>query len=306
MKKYWEIIIILALSAALLVLGCDKPEDGSAVTEGLMTYCEPCEQEPEPCQSECEPCEPCEPCEQECEPCECDDKDDCWDDKDDDSDDDCDDECKDDCDDDCNDDCDDDCGDNDGGVGEDDRCNQMETMLVAGQHMDAGKVVISHDEMYLYVKLMCDNGWSVHGSHVAVAESMEELPQTKSGNPPPGQFPYKHGCLTDDCTQIYQIPLESLGWTTNGECSDREIVVAVHAEVSKSCNGQTQSETAWGKGPGFPGKNWAMYIEYDLDCCEPVDAGGPDGDVDVDADADADSDSDADADSDSDTDPIIE
>ncbi|MCP4196309.1 MAG: hypothetical protein GY762_04085 [Proteobacteria bacterium] len=238
MQKYWGIIIILALSVALLALGCDNSGGGSAVTEGLMTFCEPCEQEPEPCQSECEPCE------QKCEPCECDDKDDC--------------------------------NDNDGGVGEDDRCNQMETMLVAGQHMDAGKVVISHDEMYLYVKIMCANGWSVHGSHVAVAESMEELPQTKSGNPPPGQFPFKHGCLTDDCAQIYQIPLENLGWTTDGECTDREIVVAVHAEVSKSCDGErTQSETAWGKGPGFPGKNWAMYIEYDLDCCEPVDAGGP-------------------------------
>ena len=165
-------------------------------------------------------------------------------------------------------------------------------MLVAGKHMDAGKVVISHDEMYLYVKLMCANGWSVHGSHVAVAASLAGLPQTKSGNPPPGQFPFKHGCLTDDCTQIYQIPLENLGWTTNGECSDQQIVVAVHAEVSKSCNGDDmQSETAWAKGPGFPGKNWAMYVEYELDCCEQVDAGGPDG---------------GDVDSGYDKDPVIE
>jgi len=30
----------------------------------------------------------------------------------------------------------------------------------------------------------------------------------------------------------------------------------------------TSTETAWGQGRDFPGKNWAMYIEYDLQCCE--------------------------------------
>jgi len=33
---------------------------------------------------------------------------------------------------------------------------------------------------------------------------------------------------------------------------------------------EIQEETAWGEGPGFPGKNWAMYFSYDLsDCYEP-------------------------------------
>ncbi|MFN8770647.1 MAG: hypothetical protein ACK5Z5_09285 [Neisseriaceae bacterium] len=38
-----------------------------------------------------------------------------------------------------------------------------------------------------------------------------------------------------------------------------------------SDNVTIQSETAWGQGPGFPGKNWAMYFMYTIqECTNPV------------------------------------
>ena len=63
-------------------------------------------------------------------------------------------------------------------------------------------------------------------------------------------------------------------------------MVAVHVEVVNECK---EAETAWAEGPGFPGANWAMYVEYELNCCED-DAGSGDADVDGDVDGDADTD----------------
>jgi hypothetical protein len=143
-------------------------------------------------------------------------------------------------------------------------------------------VQIAHDDTYLYIRIFTANGWSILSSKVAVAASVEELPQNKPGNPKVGHFPFKHNCGQADCKHVYEIPLEKLGLDVTGDaCTDQWIAIAVHAEVMNPCKG---TETAWAEGQPFPGANWAMWVPYPAQCCDekdggmPVDA-GPDQDL---------------------------
>ena len=70
-----------------------------------------------------------------------------------------------------------------------DPCGETKTVtLWAGQFIDAGSVTISNDADYLSIHIETANGWYMTESHVAVAYTLEELPQTGSGNPKVGHF----------------------------------------------------------------------------------------------------------------------
>ncbi|MBW2996798.1 hypothetical protein KY349_00485 [Candidatus Woesearchaeota archaeon] len=60
--------------------------------------------------------------------------------------------------------------------------------MVAGQHIDAGDVTIWNDDSNLYVRYETTGGWEMTETHLHVACSLEEIPQTKKGNPRPGHF----------------------------------------------------------------------------------------------------------------------
>jgi hypothetical protein len=129
--------------------------------------------------------------------------------------------------------------------------------LYAGQHYLVGSVKVWNDADYLYVQyLVNDKKWRITETHLHVADSLEGIPQ-KNGNPPPGKFDYKgeHDCVTK---VTYKIPLDC--W----DCNDI-LYIAAHAVVG-------HDETAWGCGPDgdgcleFPGKNWATYLIYTLQC----------------------------------------
>lgn len=98
--------------------------------------------------------------------------------------------------------------------------------LCAGQTDDIGEVVVTNDAVNLYVTFnITEPGWYLEETHVAVGNGLADIPQTKKGNPIPGQFPYFCEALEpmqQTCTVT--IPLD--GW-----CEDDEIVVATHAAV---------------------------------------------------------------------------
>jgi hypothetical protein len=128
-----------------------------------------------------------------------------------------------------------------------------EVCLTAGQNYDAGEVIITNDEDYLYVEIVLNEGWTLVESHVAVADSLDGIPQTKSGNPKVGNFPYDINSF---------IPLGD--W----EC-DTELYVAVHAVViGPNEYGEDEEQTAWGCGYDFPGHNWATYSMHTIQCCD--------------------------------------
>ena len=135
------------------------------------------------------------------------------------------------------------------------------TELLADQTLDVGGVSVSDDDVNLTVKYVTTDGWVINETHLAVAESAAAIPQTKKGNPIPGQFEYKNESQDLGITEYtYVIPFP-LSWEAG-----TELYIAAHAEVAhlNDTGFVDQEETAWGNGTSFTGKNWAMYFTYTI------------------------------------------
>lgn len=133
--------------------------------------------------------------------------------------------------------------------------NPLVVSLVAGQNKQAGYVKAWDDGKTLYVSYETIDPWCLTETHLAVADSLGGIPQA-NGNPIPGQFPYKntHKCVT---SYLYQVPL------IKNVC---ELYITAHAVVKS----RGSTETAWGNGSDFPGKNWATYFVYEVSDCNVV------------------------------------
>jgi hypothetical protein len=97
--------------------------------------------------------------------------------------------------------------------------------LIAGQNLDVGDMKVWNDGDTLYVKYeITEDGWEITETHLAVAESLDDIPQ-KNGNPAPGQFAYK----TDHDPAVTEYTYElDLDWDF-----DTELYIAAHAVVQK-------------------------------------------------------------------------
>ena len=133
------------------------------------------------------------------------------------------------------------------------------TDLIAGQHTDVGDVSVWNDGEFLYVKYSTTGNWYITETHLSVSSDFDGIPQTKKGNPKPGKFEYSTNHIPTVQEYIYTINLESQGFDVGDE-----IYIAAHAVVATSAKCTFIEETAWGEGPGFPGKNWAMYLTYTI------------------------------------------
>ena len=151
----------------------------------------------------------------------------------------------------------------------DDICHKgssYETRLMAGQTIEVGTVTVWIDSDSLHVEYeITAEGWYITETHLALAvvdvctDCPGDIPTTKSGNPKNGQFAFSE----DD--GIYDIAFDDSGIIDGpfeiGDC----LCIAAHAVVEKRVGGVVVDEqTGWGEGPGFSGKNWAMYF-----CWEP-------------------------------------
>ncbi len=123
-----------------------------------------------------------------------------------------------------------------------------------------GEVFIWQDEDFLYVKFMTTGDWYMTLTHVHAAGDWMDIPQTKKGNPIPGKFDYSEP--HDPAVQCYEYMIP---WD---EDWGNTVYVAAHANVQMllGYDGDGypiyRTETAWGDGYDFPGKNWGTYIEY--------------------------------------------
>ena len=136
--------------------------------------------------------------------------------------------------------------------------------LYAGQTLDVGTVTVWNDRENLYVKYSTTGGWALAATHLAVATSLEEIPQTKKGNLKIGHFPYKmkHEPVVTD--YLYAISLDEFGYAPG-----TDLYIAAHAEA-QLLDGEgrvIQEEGAWGDGDDFAGNSWAMYFEYAVQSC---------------------------------------
>lgn len=92
--------------------------------------------------------------------------------------------------------------------------------------IDVGDITVWNDLDNLYVKYdITEEDWYLTETHLAVATDLDEIPQTKKGNPIPGQFEYStiHDPPVTEYT--YTIPLE---WDV-----DATLYIAAHAKVVK-------------------------------------------------------------------------
>jgi hypothetical protein len=140
---------------------------------------------------------------------------------------------------------------------------EMTVTFWAGQHYDAGDVVVSVIDGVLCVDIQTTGGWVLTETHVAIATSLDLIPQTGSGNPKVGQFLFQTEHVPAVTSfQYCTDPLEYLYEAGN-------VFIAVHAKVERLDSGGTvvQRETAWADGLPFPGNNWATYFTYFVEEC---------------------------------------
>ena len=148
------------------------------------------------------------------------------------------------------------------------------TTLYAGRTTDAGTVRVYNDSSTLYVEFSTTGGWQLTESHVAIATSLAGIPQTKSGNPKIGNFPYQRTYSPVVTTDVYAFPMDQLAVSlglSGFTCGSTSLVIAAHAVVVQldANGGVTARETGWGNGTGFPGANWSMYFNHTIQCCPP-------------------------------------
>ena len=148
----------------------------------------------------------------------------------------------------------------------DDSCTIVE--LIAGQNMIAGTVEVTDiNSEYIEIKFITNEDWNIDLTHLSLGNCDDQwVPTTGSGNPKVGKFEHTEPHSIGINEVVYQIGIENLDLDLNTEETVGNYCFAAHAEVSSASSGG--GETAWGKGTGFDGNNWAMYVEANVSDCD--------------------------------------
>lgn len=144
---------------------------------------------------------------------------------------------------------------------------QYNSLYATKQMIEVGTMYTWNDETNLHITFSTwKSDWVLEEVHVAVGidndldgNPPDSIPQTKSGNPKVGKFPYKSEGLGGIKDIEFVIPLSSID---DGATLNDHIAIAAHAVVSSPCG----RETAWancGAPKGyFTGNNWAVFYYY--------------------------------------------
>ncbi|HIK62256.1 MAG TPA: hypothetical protein EYF98_16390 [Planctomycetes bacterium] len=143
--------------------------------------------------------------------------------------------------------------------------------LFAGQTIDAGNVCIEIVGTDLVISYNTSGGWELIETHVWVGSNLSNMPQTQSGNPQLGNFPYLSGDITGATSWSVNIALGSLNFSCPGP--NTTFYVAAHAALRlPDGSGGFQTETGWSDGDRFvQAGSWATYTTINLSCdCGPT------------------------------------
>lgn len=134
------------------------------------------------------------------------------------------------------------------------------TDLMAGQNIDAGNVTIYNTGDSLYIFVETSGNWRMTSTKI-YAGTLAGMPQTNTGSPKVGQFPYKKNFNPSATSSLTAIPLSNL---------PAFYIVAVHVDLQRVVGGTVvQTETGWANGSDLPGSNWAMAVDYCTQECNP-------------------------------------
>jgi hypothetical protein len=139
--------------------------------------------------------------------------------------------------------------------------------LYAGQHIDAGSVCVQVVGDQLEVTFETTGDWQLEEAHLWYGTTPDGYPQTRNGNPIPGQFPHHSGDITGETSYTFVV---SLGDDPDLWCQTSHYIGA-HAALRRVVDGEVvQTETGWSEGGRFVSKgNWATRSMFDLNCdCE--------------------------------------
>ena len=155
-------------------------------------------------------------------------------------------------------------------VATEDESGTQSFTLYAGQSIDAGSVSAKVEGTTLKVTYTTTGGWELTEAHLWIGNQINDLPQTKSGNPQPGQFTWKSGDITGLTEYTFAIPLSNPN--INFSCPGSAIAyyLAAHASVRKANgDGTYQTETGWSAGSPITSKgSWATFSTFTLSCGE--------------------------------------
>jgi hypothetical protein len=136
--------------------------------------------------------------------------------------------------------------------------------LYAGQTTNVGNLVLSETDINsdgindaLLATYSLTGGWLMKEIHLWIGSSLVNMPQTKSGNPQIGQFPYSPTDVAGKNTYSITVPFTAINYSS----CEAQYFVAAHASVYLG----TRSETAWGAGTKLNLKgSWATYATINL------------------------------------------
>lgn len=146
--------------------------------------------------------------------------------------------------------------------------------LWAGQNTNAGSVCVTTDAIDLIVTYTTTGQWSIKEAQLWIGNNTTDLPQTKTGNPIPGQFPCKSGELANNVTTYtFSRPLTNPCINFSCPSTDVTYYMAAHAALQKGNDAGTyQTETGWSDGTPITSRgNWATISTFTLNCsCDQI------------------------------------
>jgi len=132
------------------------------------------------------------------------------------------------------------------------------TDLYAGRDQTiTGNVHVWRSGGQLNVRYSTESGWTLSETHLAVATSLDGIPQTKKGNPKIGHFPFADD--HPEGTEIVTYEFDIYDYFPVGGLSGETLFIVAHAVVEHPELGE---ETAWADtwGQSFPGSSIALFF----------------------------------------------
>jgi len=137
--------------------------------------------------------------------------------------------------------------------------------LLAGQFTNVGSIVLAETDTNadgindaISATYTLTGGWLLKEVHLWIGSTLSAMPQTKTGNPQIGQFPYSPSNVSGLSSYTVTIPFNSIGYNS----CQANYVVAAHASVYLG----TRTETAWASGTAMNQNkgSWATYFNINI------------------------------------------
>ncbi len=137
--------------------------------------------------------------------------------------------------------------------------------LLSEGDVEIGSASIYNDEDGITIEVATTNPWVMHRTHVAVATSLDDIPQNRDGRPLVARFPFRDVHHPATRKAIYYLSLDEWFYEPG-----TLLFVAVHADARRVAKPGKRLilESAWADGEPFSDATTATYFNYTVQSCE--------------------------------------